>query len=129
MPRGDRTGPMGSGPMTGRSMGYCSGSTGPGFISPGPGYGFGRGGGFGRGLNRGFSRGFGLGRGGGWRHPGFGRAWGYPYVQEAPPSNFMPLTEEQEMDALEEHAKILEVELKQLKKRQAELKKRNQESK
>jgi hypothetical protein len=125
MPRGDRTGPMGSGPMTGRGMGYCAGSTGPGFISPGPGYGYGRGFGFGRG----FGRGFGLGRGRGWRHPGFGRFWGYPYPQETPPSTFQPLTEEQEMDALEEHAKILEEELEQLKKRQIELKRQKQKTK
>jgi uncharacterized protein DUF5320 len=26
MPHGDRTGPMGQGPKTGRAMGYCSGS-------------------------------------------------------------------------------------------------------
>ncbi len=25
MPRGDRTGPMGQGPVTGRGLGYCSG--------------------------------------------------------------------------------------------------------
>ena len=49
MPRGDRTGPLGGGPMTGRRMGNCAGteSTGLGF-------------GFGRGL---FSRGRGYGRG------------------------------------------------------------------
>jgi hypothetical protein len=125
MPRGDRTGPMGSGPMTGRGMGYCGGSTGPGFISPGPGYGFGRGGGFGRG----FGRGFGPGRGRGWRHPGFGRFWGYPYPQATPYSTFPPFTEEQEMDVLEEQAKILEDELNQLKRRQAELKRQKQKNK
>jgi len=31
MPRGDRTGPDGRGPMTGRGAGYCSGSTTPGY--------------------------------------------------------------------------------------------------
>ena len=72
MPRGDRTGPWGSGPMSGRGMGYCSGSTNPGYMSPGPGYGFGRGGGFGRGFGRGFGlgRGFGRGRGFGWQQYG-----------------------------------------------------------
>jgi hypothetical protein len=29
MPRGDGTGPMGMGPMTGRSAGYCNGATTP----------------------------------------------------------------------------------------------------
>lgn len=41
MPRGDGTGPMGIGPMTGRGAGFCSG-----FASPGYGYGFGAGRGF-----------------------------------------------------------------------------------
>lgn len=49
MPRGDRTGPAGAGPMTGRRAGYCSGFGTPGFVNPAmPGqvYGFGfRGGG------------------------------------------------------------------------------------
>jgi len=39
MPRGDRTGPNGAGPMTGRGMGFCSGNDRPGFMEPG----FGRG--------------------------------------------------------------------------------------
>ena len=116
MPRGDRTGPLGSGPMTGRGMGYCGGFAGPGFMSPGPGYGFGRGGGFGRG----FGRGFGFGRGRGWRHP---------YPQATPYSLFEPLTEKQEMEALEEQTKFLEDELSQLKRRQAELKRQRQEKK
>jgi hypothetical protein len=50
MPRGDRTGPQGAGPRTGRGMGYCSGNNWPGFANQGPNfrswYGFGgRGGG------------------------------------------------------------------------------------
>jgi hypothetical protein len=49
MPRGDRTGPLGEGPMTGRQMGYGAGYDSPGYI---------------RGLGRGFGRGyFGRGRG------------------------------------------------------------------
>jgi len=34
MPRGDRTGPLGYGPMTGRGAGYCSGSGVPGYMNP-----------------------------------------------------------------------------------------------
>jgi len=34
MPRGDGTGPMGMGPMTGRGAGYCAGSPTPGFMNP-----------------------------------------------------------------------------------------------
>jgi len=37
MPGGDRTGPMGLGPMTGRAAGYCVGSNLPGFASFSPG--------------------------------------------------------------------------------------------
>lgn len=40
MPRGDRTGPMGQGPRTGRGMGFCAGNDVPGCAS---GRGFGRG--------------------------------------------------------------------------------------
>ncbi|MBN1289268.1 MAG: DUF5320 domain-containing protein [Actinobacteria bacterium] len=32
MPGGDRTGPSGMGPLTGRGAGYCSGSDTPGFM-------------------------------------------------------------------------------------------------
>lgn len=78
MPGGDRTGPWGLGPMTGRRMGYCAGFQAPGFMYPGPGLGFGRG----FGLGRGFGRGFGRGRG--WRGAGFGSFWGYPYPPMTP---------------------------------------------
>ena len=33
MPGGDRTGPMGMGPMTGRGAGFCGGAGAPGFLS------------------------------------------------------------------------------------------------
>lgn len=51
MPRGDGTGPMGMGEMTGRGAGYCNGSNTPGFANPGGfggrcGVGFGRGRGY-----------------------------------------------------------------------------------
>ncbi len=42
MPFGNRTGPMGQGPMTGRGLGFCSGSPSPGYTKPS----FGRGRGF-----------------------------------------------------------------------------------
>jgi len=35
MPRGDRTGPRGKGPKTGRGLGYCSGSKSPGYSQEG----------------------------------------------------------------------------------------------
>ncbi len=73
MPRGDRTGPVGEGPQTGRGMGFCAGYDHPGYINQGRGYargfgggfrgGFGPGGGFGRGFRGGFGRGFRYGSG------------------------------------------------------------------
>ncbi len=52
MPGGDRTGPLGFGPRTGRALGYCSGSQFPGYVS---GW---------RGRSLGYGRG--VGRFGGW---------------------------------------------------------------
>ena len=55
MPGGDRTGPMGMGPMTGRAAGYCAGLAVPGFMNAPGGRGFGgRGGGRGRGRRNWF---------------------------------------------------------------------------
>jgi hypothetical protein len=54
MPGGDRTGPWGTGPMTGRGLGFCAGYTVPGYIYAGPGRWLR---GFGRGLGRGRGRG------------------------------------------------------------------------
>jgi hypothetical protein len=45
MPRGDRTGPAGAGPMTGRGAGFCAGYGAPGYANPGPRCGLGFGGG------------------------------------------------------------------------------------
>jgi hypothetical protein len=60
MPRGDRTGPLGEGPMTGRQLGYGAGFDSPGYTKGAGerlGRGFrGRGAGFGRGYGRGFFR-------------------------------------------------------------------------
>jgi hypothetical protein len=43
MPRGDRTGPVGAGPMTGRGTGWCAGYERPGFATSTPGRGAGLG--------------------------------------------------------------------------------------
>lgn len=61
MPGGDRTGPWGIGPMSGRGAGFCAGSEGSGSSDPVPGRGFGMRFGRGRGY---WGRGF---HGGGWR--------------------------------------------------------------
>ena len=57
MPRGNGTGPLGKGPMTGRGAGFCAGNGQAGATVPGAGRGcgFGRGRGMGGG---GFGRGF-----------------------------------------------------------------------
>jgi len=65
MPRGDGTGPMGVGPMTGRAAGYCAGSGVPGYMNVVPARGYG----MRRGLGRGFGRRF--------MGPGRGRAFGW----------------------------------------------------
>ncbi len=59
MPRGDRTGPTGQGPRTGRAAGFCAGYDVAGCDNPEPrrGAGMGRGRGWGRG--RGMGRGYG----------------------------------------------------------------------
>ena len=59
MPAGDRTGPEGFGPMTGRAAGYCAGYDVPGYANPGYRRGGGRRMSFGRG---------GRGGGRGWRN-------------------------------------------------------------
>ncbi len=102
MPGGDRTGPLGMGPMTGRAAGYCAGYSVPGYMNPIPRRGFfgrGRGGGrFGRGMGRGWGRGF-----SGWGYYG-GPA--YPFSAELSP--------EEEASLLKEDAKILKEQLKEL---------------
>ncbi len=106
MPGGDRTGPMGLGPRTGRAAGWCSGFPGPGYMNPTPGWGGGYGRGRGFGFRRGWGRGFRGGSYGGWGAPGWG--WPAPYVPAygyaAPPVE----TAAEEMEELRAQAKYLE---------------------
>ncbi|MDD5020219.1 MAG: DUF5320 domain-containing protein [Candidatus Omnitrophica bacterium] len=109
MPRGDGTGPVGLGPMTGRAAGYCAGFGIPGYINTIPGRG------------RGF---FGRGGGRGWRHwyyatgltgwqrgsmgmPGFGAR--YPYASDVSP--------QQEADILKNEADFLKKQLEDIQRR------------
>ena len=116
MPRGDRTGPIGAGSMTGRAGGFCAGYGAPGFATPvfGRGRGLGRGRGFGfrGGPGRGFGRGFGGGFGAPWAapHPGYRY---YPAPQ-APPA-------QDELNALQTEAQYLKTELDNINKRISEL--------
>lgn len=49
---GDKTGPEGRGPLTGRGAGFCAGFPTPGYMNSGRGRGLGRGRGFGKGFGR-----------------------------------------------------------------------------
>ncbi|MBN1382169.1 MAG: DUF5320 domain-containing protein [Deltaproteobacteria bacterium] len=113
MPGGNRTGPAGMGPMTGRAAGYCAGYAVPGFANPIPGRGYGLG--FGRGMGFGF-RG---GRGRRWSVPyaGYGYGYGAPY---AVPFGAAP-TRQEEIAALQEEAKYLENALQDIHKRISDL--------
>jgi len=117
MPRGDRTGPMGMGPMTGRGAGYCAGYNMPGYANS-----FG-----GRGYGAGFAAGWGRGRGGGgwgWRNqyyatgmPGWARYGGYAPAWGAGPQP----TQEQEGEYLKQQAELLKSQLDEINKRIEEL--------
>lgn len=109
MPFGDRTGPQGLGPRTGRGAGYCSGFSGPGFMNPAAGRGF---------------YGFGRGRGRGWRNcywatgmPGWARG-GYGFSRFAP-----GFTAEEEMGILRDEAEYLKQQLNEVQNRMSTLEK------
>ena len=113
MPRGDKTGPAGMGPMTGRAAGYCAGYSMPGYMNPAGGRG-------------GFGRGYGRGRGGPGRGMGFGWRWQSPYVnpyyadQHAQP--YVPaMNPETEIALLKNDAHALESEMRAIHERIQEL--------
>ena len=117
MPAGDRTGPMGAGPMTGRGMGYCSGYAQPGFfMNPMPG----RGRGMGRGMGWGRGRGFGIGWGRGWRRrvaePG-GAPWPYGFGPGPLEAGDVPVQPETELEMLVAQADRLEAGLAEIRER------------
>ncbi len=87
MPAGDRTGPDGFGPMTGKGLGYCAGHAAPGYAHPAPG----------RGMGRGWGRGMGRGRGRG------GRGYRAPFYPQAP-YPVEPPSPEQELEGLKRAA-------------------------
>ncbi|MGC1119508.1 MAG: DUF5320 domain-containing protein [Candidatus Methanofastidiosia archaeon] len=116
MPRGDRTGPLGEGPMTGRAAGYCAGYSTPGFANPVPGCGF-----WGRGFR---------GRGGGRGYRQFWRV-GYPpryyvppYSTPSYPAPVYPAAQvdpKEEIKYLEEVATSIKKELEAVEARMKEL--------
>ena len=102
MPKGDRTGPNGMGPMTGRGMGVCAGFNAPGIMNPG--------------FGRGFGRGLGRGRGFGWRARSM--------QTDIPTQQIQPtaITEKQEKQFLKQELEVLKQEMKEIEKRLKEIK-------
>ena len=135
MPRGDRTGPMGMGPMTGRAAGYCAGYGVPGYLNPvygrgGMGYGA-----WGRGRGRrnwyyatglpGWQR-----AGMGWPAYGGFAPWHYA-PGSAPPAwaAYGPdYSREQELSMLQGQVKAMEEGLKAAQERIAELESESESS-
>jgi hypothetical protein len=115
MPSGDRTGPTGMGPGTGRGAGFCAGFNVPGFANPIPGRGAWRtgrgnfGGGRGR-RNMYYATGV----------PGWMRFGVDPYAAQ---SNFSNQTHEQELEYLKEQSDHLQNALENISKRIDELEK------
>ena len=109
MPRGDRTGPMGMGSMTGRGAGFCGGFEAPGFMNAVQRRGSM---GFGRGRGRGRGRGFGMGMG--WRH-----GWAFQENQVVTqPISYQPVDE---LSLLKNQAKSIGEALQSIKSRISEL--------
>ena len=104
MPGGDRTGPTGRGPMTGRAAGYCAGYGMPGYMNPSGGRFFGRGfwgGGRGGGRGRGWRNRFYATGQPGWARSGWVPAWEYPpYPMYGGPD----MSREQELEMLKAQA-------------------------
>lgn len=95
MPGGDRTGPRGAGPMTGRTAGYCAGYPAPGYMKAGRG-------------------GFGFGFGGqGFR--GRGRGWGFAAGDPVGP--MQAPTPKQELTSLKQQAELLQDSLNRIHER------------
>lgn len=123
MPFGDRTGPLGFGPRTGRAMGYCAGFPGPGSMNPVPGSGW-----FGAGRGRG--RGW-FGGGRGCRHwywttglPGWARAgYGYPSFADMGYPYEPEFTAKDEIDILRDQAEFFKKQLDNIQSRISSLEK------
>jgi len=126
MPRGDKTGPAGMGPMTGRAAGYCTGNAYPGFVTPNPSGFSGR-----RGLGQ-------MGRGRGHRNwynrtgmPGWSRyeagypAWGgdAPYPMYDDPYMVEEIAPDQEKGMLLGQAEMLKQNISEIEARLKELEK------
>jgi hypothetical protein len=108
MPGGDRTGPWGLGPRTGRAAGYCAGYNVAGYANPM----------YGRGYGRGF-----CGRG-----RGFLKGRVYPYSTPYYPESRNEPGREEEKIYLENMIKGLEEEMKMIRERLQEMSKEKKEA-
>jgi hypothetical protein len=125
MPGGDRTGPMGMGPMTGRGAGFCAGFPAPGFMNRGFGgarfgrawLGRGRGGGRGR-RNWFYATGL-----TGWQRAAMGFPGPAPATTVPP-----PISPEQEIEMLKAQAEAAAEMLDQIRRRMDELESRRGEA-
>ena len=130
MPRGDKTGPAGSGAMTGRGAGYCGGSQHAGYTHPLIGHEYGRG--WGRGF--GFGRGQGAGRGRRYRFfatglPGWARGEDYGHRKaNEHRTGKRESSAGDEVAYLEEQTSLLESSLATVRKRLQELRPEQGES-
>lgn len=111
MPRGNGSGPMGMGPMTGRAAGRCAGYSMPGYMNQVPGR-------QGIGMRRGRGGMGGCGMGMGWRHGWAGTAYPVaaypvPYAGAVAPQN--------EVEVLKNQAKYFGEALEGINQRIAEL--------
>jgi hypothetical protein len=112
MPKGDRTGPLGQGPGTGRAFGFCHGYDSPGYTK-GSWSTMGRG--FGYGRRRGIGWGSGPVRGWGFRVTEQNYFPTYPWSQ--------PVNKDDEIKLLKSEADALKRSQKEVEKRLAELEK------
>jgi hypothetical protein len=112
MPWGDRTGPRGYGPRTGRGLGYCAGYPSPGYT---------RGAGMGMGWGRGGGRGWGRGRGWGWTGTFYDPYYGPPAAVPAYLPGPTPPDPEQEAKYLEQTLSNLRKEIEAIEKRLVKL--------
>ncbi len=119
MPGGDRTGPAGMGPTTGRGAGFCAGYSIPGCMNSPFDWGLGRGRGGGRGRRN-------------WFHAtgltGWQRYTDHPIstaYAEGTASYGLAATKEQKLETLKNQAKFLEDSLKDIKKRMDQMEKEN----
>ena len=114
MPKGDKTGPVGMGPMTGRAAGYCAGYDMPGYTNAV----------FGRGISTNFTRtllsGMGCFGGGGRGRRNMFYATGIPGYLRFGGTSFpvanMPINSETVKKELQNRAEFIQKELEAIKK-------------